>query len=192
MFETQTDLIELGYAAARQPNTAAIRTWEVAGHLPRRRLFGRQRRRAFSVAPRRSTTGPSTRWSRRPSPPSRSGWTTGRRRRARPRSRLASTSRRSWRSTATATSSVGCGHRRSMSRCRRSAARRRPGPASICALFGSTVPFSPSTLASLYRTKSNYLAAYTASLDKAIKGGYILSADRASLLAQAQQVQIPS
>ena len=31
MFETQTDLIELGYAAAQQPNTARIRTWEVAG-----------------------------------------------------------------------------------------------------------------------------------------------------------------
>ncbi len=31
MFETQTDLIELGYAAAQQPNTSSIRTWEVAG-----------------------------------------------------------------------------------------------------------------------------------------------------------------
>ena len=31
MFETQTDLITLGYAAAQQPNTARIRTWEVAG-----------------------------------------------------------------------------------------------------------------------------------------------------------------
>ena len=31
MFETQTDLIELGYAAAQQPNTLYIRTWEVAG-----------------------------------------------------------------------------------------------------------------------------------------------------------------
>ena len=31
MFETQTDLIELGYASAQQPNTDRIRTWEVAG-----------------------------------------------------------------------------------------------------------------------------------------------------------------
>ena len=31
MFETQTDMIELGYAAAQQPNTDLIRTWEVAG-----------------------------------------------------------------------------------------------------------------------------------------------------------------
>ncbi|HUA95837.1 MAG TPA: alpha/beta hydrolase domain-containing protein, partial [Acidimicrobiales bacterium] len=31
MFETQTDLIELGYASAQQPDTSRIRTWEVAG-----------------------------------------------------------------------------------------------------------------------------------------------------------------
>src|ERR1019366_7867556 len=31
MFETQTDLTTLGYAAAQQPNTERIRTWEVAG-----------------------------------------------------------------------------------------------------------------------------------------------------------------
>src|SRR5581483_80234 len=31
MFETQTDLIQLGYAPAQQPNTDRIRTWEVAG-----------------------------------------------------------------------------------------------------------------------------------------------------------------
>ncbi len=31
MFETQSDLVELGYAAAQQPDTDRIRTWEVAG-----------------------------------------------------------------------------------------------------------------------------------------------------------------
>ena len=31
MFETQTDVAQFGYAAARQPNTSRIRTWEVAG-----------------------------------------------------------------------------------------------------------------------------------------------------------------
>jgi alpha/beta hydrolase family protein len=34
MFETQTDLAVLGYAPAQQPNTARIRTWEVAGTSP--------------------------------------------------------------------------------------------------------------------------------------------------------------
>ena len=31
MSETQTDLIQLGYAPAQQPNTDRIRTWEIAG-----------------------------------------------------------------------------------------------------------------------------------------------------------------
>ena len=66
------------------------------------------------------------------------------------------------------------------------------GASAICSLFGSTTPFSPQMLVALYQTKSNYIAAYTASLDKAIKGGFILQADRAGLLAQAQQVAFPS
>jgi hypothetical protein len=66
------------------------------------------------------------------------------------------------------------------------------GASRLCGLFGSAVPFSPSTLISLYQTKDKYMAAYTASLDKAIKEGYILPGDRTTLLAQAQQVQIPS
>ena len=84
MFETQTDLIELGYAAARQPNTARIRTWEVAGtsHADAYEVGTMPAGPGLHHA--RSMTAPSTRWSRRPSPPSRSGWTTGRRRPARP------------------------------------------------------------------------------------------------------------
>ena len=67
-----------------------------------------------------------------------------------------------------------------------------PGANAICSLFGQTLAFSPSTLVSLYQTKSNYLARYTASLNKAIKGGYVLAADRRALLAQAEAVQFPS
>ena len=67
-----------------------------------------------------------------------------------------------------------------------------PGTSVLCSLFGSSTPFSPYELASLYGTKGKYLATYTASLDKAIAGGYILPADRAELLAQAQQVQFPA
>ena len=66
------------------------------------------------------------------------------------------------------------------------------GASAICSLFGSTVAFTPAQLASLYGTQSNYVAAYTKSLDKAIAEGYILPADKASLLAQAQQVQFPA
>ena len=66
------------------------------------------------------------------------------------------------------------------------------GANAICSLFGSTVAFTPAQLASLYGSQSNYVAQYTKSLNKAIAGGYILSADKASLLAQAQQVQVPA
>ena len=69
--------------------------------------------------------------------------------------------------------------------------RRRAGSNAICGLFGSTVAFTPAELASLYGTKTNYIAQYTKSLDKAIASGFILSADKASLLAQAEQVQFP-
>jgi hypothetical protein len=65
------------------------------------------------------------------------------------------------------------------------------GATRICGLFGQTLAFTPAQLASLYGTQSSYLAAYTKSLDKDIAEGYILSADKASLLAQAQQVQFP-
>jgi hypothetical protein len=65
-----------------------------------------------------------------------------------------------------------------------------PGTSEICSLFGSTSPFSPAELARLYGDQQGYLAAYTASLDRAIERGYILRADRAGLLAAARRVRI--
>ncbi len=67
-----------------------------------------------------------------------------------------------------------------------------PGSSTLCGLFGSTVPFSASTLEALYGSPSGYLAAYNTDLDRTIAAGYILPADRASLLAQAAQVSFPS
>jgi hypothetical protein len=66
-----------------------------------------------------------------------------------------------------------------------------PGASLLCELFGSTVPFDATTLSGLYHDKAGYLAAYTRSMDKAIAEGYVLAADRAALLAQAQDVQLP-
>ena len=66
------------------------------------------------------------------------------------------------------------------------------GTSTICALFGSTTAFSPQMLASLYGTKATYITKYTADLDRAIAGGYLLPSERASLLALAQQVQFPA
>jgi Alpha/beta hydrolase domain len=66
------------------------------------------------------------------------------------------------------------------------------GTSTICALFGSTTPFSPSTLVTLYHSRSHYLAAYRADLARSIGRGYILPADRPELMANAQQVAFPS
>jgi len=66
------------------------------------------------------------------------------------------------------------------------------GSSELCGLFGSTIPFSPQTLVTLYGTKAAYLAAYTTNLDQAIAAKYILAADRASLLTVASQVSLPS
>jgi hypothetical protein len=60
----------------------------------------------------------------------------------------------------------------------------------VCALFGSTHPFDATTLHRLYPTKDAYLTVFSNATDKAIAAGYILPADRAEILAQAQQVNV--
>jgi hypothetical protein len=190
MFETQTDLIELGYAAAQQPNTDRIRTWEVAGtsHAD-----------AYLVGAAAGVLGCTTpindgpqhevvqaafaafnKWVDSGTPPP-----------SPPPFRLSSTK--------PAVLALDA-HGNVIGGVRTPAVdvpistlsgAAPAGTSELCSLFGSAIPFSASTLASLYPTKADYLTAYQASLDKAIKGGYILDADKAALLAQAQQVQIP-
>ena len=53
------------------------------------------------------------------------------------------------------------------------------------------MPFDGATLVRLYHDKAGYLRAFGHALDTAVSGGFVLAADRASLLAQAQEVQIP-
>jgi Alpha/beta hydrolase domain len=67
-----------------------------------------------------------------------------------------------------------------------------PGAAGPGWLVGSTTPLDDATLQRLYRDKSGYLNAYTASLDAAISDGFLLPADRAELLAQATTFPFPA
>jgi hypothetical protein len=191
IFETQTDLIELGYAAGRQPNTNRIRTWEVAGtsHAD-----------AYLVGPAASLLGCTTpvnagpqhevvqaafaafhTWVTDGTPPAEP-----------PPFRLDGTN---------PVALALDGHGNVIGGVRTPAVdvpvstlsgAAPPGASVICALFGSTTPFSQNTLVSLYRNQSNFIASYQASLDKAIAGGYVLKADRAGLLVQAQQVAFPA
>ncbi len=191
MSETQTDLIELGYAPAQQPNTNKIRTWEIAGTSHADSYFvgaaasilgcttpvnsGPQHnvvQAAFTAFDKWVDNGTAP-----PSPPPFS---------------LSSTDPAAL--ALDAHGNVIGGVRTPAVDVPVSTLSGAPpaGASPICSLFGSTVAFTPAQLASLYGTQSNYIAQYTKSLDKAIAGGYILSADKASLLAQAQQVQFPA
>ena len=191
MFETQTDLIALGYAAARQPNTDRIRTWEVAGtsHAD-----------AYQVGAAVGVLGCTTpvndgpqhnvvqaaftafaRWVVHGTPPP-----------SPPPFRL---------SGADPAALALDGHGNVIGGVRTPAVdvpvstlsgAAPAGASEICSLFGETTPFSAGTLVDLYGTKSHYLALYRASLNKAIADGFILGADRSGLLAQAEQVQLPS
>jgi hypothetical protein len=191
MFETQTDLIQLGYAAAQQPNTSHIRTWEVAGtsHAD-----------AYLVGPAASVlgctspinTGPQhvvvqaafaafVRWVVEGTPPP---------------------SPAPFRLQSEHPAALALDAHGNVIGGVRTPAVDVPvstlsgaapaGTSEICSLFGSTTPFSPQTLASLYGTKAHYLSEYTADLDHAIASGYLLPAERSSLLAQADAVQFPS
>ena len=189
MFETQTDLIELGYAAARQPDTDRIRTWEVAGtaHADAY-LVGAAVGFLGCTTP--INDGPQhvvaeaaffafTRWVVDGTPPP-----------SPPPLRLA---------TVAPPALLLDAHGNGLGGVRTPAVdvptstlsgAAPPGTSEICSLFGSTTPFSPAELARLYGDQQGYLAAYTASLDRAIERGYILRADRAGLLAAARRVRI--
>jgi len=189
MFETQTDLIALGYAAAQQPNTDRIRTWEVAGtsHAD-----------AYEVGPALSYLGCTTPINNGPQhevvqaafraftqwvvhgtpPPSPLPFTLS--------------------STHPATLALDS-HGNVIGGVRTPdvdvpvstlSGAAPPGTSELCSLFGQSTPFSAATLTSLYHTKAQYLSEYRASLDQAIAKKYILPTSRAEMLAQADQVSI--
>jgi hypothetical protein len=191
MLETQTDLIQLGYAAAQQPNTSRIRTWEVAGtsHADAYELGVGA---AFLGCTTPVNSGPQhevaqaafvafLHWvddGTQPPVPKPFTLTT-----ANPPELVLDTH-----------GNVEGGVRTPAVDVPVSTLSGAPpeGSSELCGLFGSTVPFSPQTLAALYGSQAGYVAAYTTDLDRAIAGGYVLPADRASLLAQAAQVSIPA
>jgi hypothetical protein len=192
MFETQTDLVQLGYAPAQQPNTDRIRTWEVAGTAhadtydlgnlsptiigctqqindgPQHEVL----QAAYSAFEKWLVDGTAP-----PSPPPFKLQSTN------PAVLVLDANGNVIGGVRTPAVSVPVSTLSGAAPA---------GATSLCQLFGETTPFSPAKLASLYQNQVGYLAAYTTSLDKAIAEGFILSADRASLLAQAMQVQFPA
>jgi hypothetical protein len=190
MFETQTDLTTLGYAAAQQPNTARIRTWEVAGtsHADAYLVNGDG---SFLGCTQPINDGPQhqvvqaaftafDKWVVDGTAPPTPAFF-----------RLTSTHPATY-ATDTYGNVIGGVRTPAVDVPISTLSGAAPaGSTVICSLFGSAVPLSASTLATLYPTKADYITDYTKSLDKAIKGGYILAADRAAMLAQAEQAAIP-
>lgn len=56
----------------------------------------------------------------------------------------------------------------------------------ICVLFGITSPLAPTVIAGLYTSDAEYLARYVEATDTAIAAGFVLPADRDEVLADAR------
>ena len=62
--------------------------------------------------------------------------------------------------------------------------------ANFCSIFGTTVPFDRATLASLYPTHDAYVAAVAAAADRAVAAGFILAPDADLIKASAVESDI--
>lgn len=60
----------------------------------------------------------------------------------------------------------------------------------ICSLFGTTTPFSPATLVELYGDQAGYVAAVEASAAAAVEAGFLLPADAALIIGAARETPI--
>jgi hypothetical protein len=57
----------------------------------------------------------------------------------------------------------------------------------FCSIFGTTKPFDAATLAARYPTHAAFVKAWNAATDKAVKAGYLLAADAKNIKAAAAQ-----
>src|SRR5690606_2549096 len=62
----------------------------------------------------------------------------------------------------------------------------------FCSLFGQTLPFDDATLSSLYDSREAYVAAVTEAVDAAVEAGFLLESDGDALVAEAEEVDIPT
>jgi hypothetical protein len=65
-----------------------------------------------------------------------------------------------------------------------------PDASIICVLSGSTKPLTSERLAQLYSSRADYLQRYNTDADHAIAAGYVLAPDRDALLAYAQPERV--
>jgi Alpha/beta hydrolase domain len=60
----------------------------------------------------------------------------------------------------------------------------------FCALFGSTVPYTPAQLAALYKNHGQFVSAWSNDTQKLVKEGFLLKADANELMQSAVHSQI--
>ncbi len=68
---------------------------------------------------------------------------------------------------------------------------RKQGGGIMCGLFGSTEPFSSEKLLELYRTHEDYVTKFTASAEATVAAGFMLEPEKEAIIADAQAAAIP-
>lgn len=187
VFETETDIGGLlRFGAARQADTAHLRTWEVAGtaHADAYLVRGL----ASGLCPHPINDGPQhyvanaamaslMRWVERGVAP--------------PRAEPIKT-------TGDGTAIVRDDHGIALGGVRtpsvdvpvkRLSGEAPAGSNLLCSLFGSSTPFDAATLRSLYSSRQHYLDRFDAALERAVDAGFVRPADRAAYAAEARTVQ---
>ena len=66
-----------------------------------------------------------------------------------------------------------------------------PDASYLCQLFGSTLPMDPDLIRARYVDRGAYLSAYAAATDAAIAAGFVLPEDREAVLAEARPDLVP-
>jgi hypothetical protein len=67
-----------------------------------------------------------------------------------------------------------------------------PDQSTLCLLFGGVAPLDAATLAELYPTHDDYVAAVTAVADQAVEAGFLLQVDADHTIADAEDAPVPS
>jgi len=192
-FETETDLVELGFLAARQPDTDGVVTWEVAGtaHADASLLeYGADANGIsidFTDICGAVNTGPQREVLRAglvaladwvvdgTEPPTAPPIETTGDQIVRDELGLAVGGIRTPAVEAPTATLTGENEAESV----------------ICSLFGATVPFTPDQLAQLYPTADDYVDAVTESADAAVEAGFLLPDDRDVIVEEAQSAAVP-
>ena len=195
IFETETDLTVLGYESARQPDTDLIRTWEVAGlshadaHFVRAIIGGPRDPNAGSLlgCSNPINIGPQhevlqaglhhlVAWVGGGDPP--------------PTGTPLEMTADDPPAIARDERGIALGGIRHPLVDAPTAAISGDPPADVdggvCFLFGTTTAFDAATLAELYPTADDYIAAFTASAEATVAAGFLLQVDADALVAEAE------